>query len=72
MSLAQVGGVFVLLFAGCAVAMLVALCEFIWKSRKLALHDDGNIGEEMGRQLYNSMCLGNTKPVRQNDPPPSQ
>lgn len=34
LSLANVGGVFVVLIAGLAVAFLFALCEFVWKTYK--------------------------------------
>ena len=36
LSLANVGGVFVVLLAGMGLACLIAVFEFIWKSRKLA------------------------------------
>ena len=40
MSLANVGGVFVVLLAGMGLACLIAVFEFIWKSRKLATEDN--------------------------------
>ncbi|KAK4291151.1 hypothetical protein Pmani_036002, partial [Petrolisthes manimaculis] len=39
LDLDNVGGVFVVLLAGMALASIVAMCEFLWKSRKLAIHD---------------------------------
>ncbi len=36
LSLANVGGVFVVLLAGMGLACLIAVFEFIWKSRKMA------------------------------------
>lgn len=35
LSLANVGGVFVVLGAGLATACIVAIVEFVWKSRKV-------------------------------------
>lgn len=40
LSLANVGGVFVVLLAGMGIACLIAVFEFIWKSRKLATEDN--------------------------------
>jgi len=39
LSLANVGGVFVVLLAGMGLACLIAVFEFIWKSRQLATDD---------------------------------
>ncbi|XP_068243990.1 glutamate receptor ionotropic, kainate 2-like isoform X1 [Palaemon carinicauda] len=41
LGLSNVGGVFVVLLAGMGLASVVAVCEFVWKSRKLAteVHD---------------------------------
>jgi len=39
LSLANVGGVFVVLLAGMGLACLIAVFEFIWKSRQLASDD---------------------------------
>jgi ionotropic glutamate receptor len=39
LSLANVGGVFVVLLAGMGLACLIAVFEFIWKSRQLATSD---------------------------------
>ena len=38
--MANVGGVFVVLLAGMGLACLIAVFEFIWKSRKLATEDN--------------------------------
>lgn len=43
LSLANVGGVFVVLMAGMGLACLVAVFEFIWKSRKAA--GEGNVSK---------------------------
>lgn len=39
LSLANVGGVFVVLMAGMGLACLIAVFEFVWKSRKLATEE---------------------------------
>lgn len=36
LSLGNVGGVFVVLLGGFAFSFIVALCEFMWRARKLA------------------------------------
>ena len=35
----NVGGIFVVLMAGLALAIIVAICEFVWRSRKNARED---------------------------------
>ena len=37
LGLANVGGVFVVLMGGMGVACVIAVCEFVWKSRKVAV-----------------------------------
>ncbi|KAK9880188.1 hypothetical protein WA026_010060 [Henosepilachna vigintioctopunctata] len=39
LSLANVGGVFVVLMGGMGVACITAVCEFVWKSRKVAIEE---------------------------------
>ena len=39
MTLGHVGGVFVVLLGGCALACVMAFIEFLWKSRKLAQNE---------------------------------
>lgn len=36
LGIAHVGGVFVVLVAGCAVAIIFAFIEFFWENRKIA------------------------------------
>ena len=40
LTLANVGGVFVVLLAGMGLACLIAVFEFIWKSRRMASNQD--------------------------------
>ena len=52
----NVGGIFVVLMAGLALAIIVAICEFVWRSRKNAREDKvGALGlaipeKHLGRQ----------------------
>ncbi|XP_045476404.1 glutamate receptor ionotropic, kainate 2 [Harmonia axyridis] len=39
LGLANVGGVFVVLMGGMGVACIIAVCEFVWKSRKVAVEE---------------------------------
>lgn len=39
LGLANVGGVFVVLMGGMGVACVIAVCEFLWKSRKVAVDE---------------------------------
>lgn len=39
LGLANVGGVFVVLMGGMGVACITAVCEFVWKSRKVAVEE---------------------------------
>lgn len=43
LGLNNVGGVFVVLLAGMGLASVVAVCEFVWKSRKLATEENVSI-----------------------------
>jgi anaerobic C4-dicarboxylate transporter len=36
---ANVGGVFVVLMGGMGIACVIAVCEFVWKSRKVAIEE---------------------------------
>jgi hypothetical protein len=64
LGLANVGGVFVVLMGGMGVAIIMALCEFIWKSRKLAMEEHASLCTEMGKELQFALkCRGSTKPT---------
>ncbi|XP_068247412.1 glutamate receptor ionotropic, kainate 2-like isoform X2 [Palaemon carinicauda] len=51
LGLSNVGGVFVVLLAGMGLASVVAVCEFVWKSRKLATEEQGSVWTEMSKEL---------------------
>ena len=40
LSLAQLGGVFIVLVGGMAIAIIIAVFEFAWKRRKLAVDEN--------------------------------
>ncbi|XP_049953529.1 glutamate receptor ionotropic, kainate 2 isoform X2 [Schistocerca serialis cubense] len=65
LGLANVGGVFVVLMGGMGVACVIAVCEFVWKSRKVAVEERSSICSEMAAELKFALrCRGSTKPVR--------
>jgi molybdopterin biosynthesis enzyme len=43
LTLAHVGGAFVVLLGGCAMSCIMVFFEFMWKARKLARDDDSVI-----------------------------
>ncbi|XP_071450570.1 glutamate receptor ionotropic, kainate 2 isoform X3 [Hetaerina americana] len=66
LGLANVGGVFVVLMGGMGVACVIAVCEFVWKSRKVAVEDRStSLCSEMATELKMAMrCRGSTRPAR--------
>lgn len=69
LGLANVGGIFVVLILGSSVALLIAIFEFVWKSRKLAIEDvdggEGSIWKSMMAELKVTLdCSSDTKPAR--------
>nr|QNL15101.1 ionotropic receptor 4 [Aulacocentrum confusum] len=54
LGLANVGGVFVVLMGGMGVACVIAVCEFVWKSRKVAVE------ERKHKTSEKSICEGFT------------
>ncbi|KAK7479655.1 hypothetical protein BaRGS_00029121 [Batillaria attramentaria] len=61
----NVGGIFVVLMAGLALAVIVAVCEFVWKSRKNAKEDRRSLCSEMGQELrFAVRCIGSSKKPR--------
>lgn len=65
LGLNNVGGVFVVLLAGMGLASVVAVCEFVWKSRKLATEEHASVWTEMSKELKFALsCDASSKPVR--------
>ncbi|XP_072157051.1 glutamate receptor ionotropic, kainate 2 isoform X1 [Bemisia tabaci] len=65
LGLANVGGVFVVLLGGMGVACVIAVCEFVWKSRKIAIDErEASLCAEMASELKFALkCHGSTRPV---------
>nr|XP_053638564.1 glutamate receptor ionotropic, kainate 2-like [Cherax quadricarinatus] len=69
LGLNNVGGVFVVLLAGMGLASVVAVCEFVWKSRKLATEEHASVWTEMSKELkFAFSCDGSSKSVRKKPP----
>jgi len=61
----NVGGIFVVLIGGTVGALLLAMCEFVWKTRKLALDDENkSIWRSMMEELRTTLSSTGTKPAR--------
>ncbi|XP_064612115.1 glutamate receptor ionotropic, kainate 2-like isoform X2 [Liolophura sinensis] len=65
LGVANVGGVFVVLLAGLAFAMLIVICEFVWKAKKNAREDKQSVCSEMSEEFrFAIRCMGSsTKPA---------
>ncbi|XP_011691570.1 PREDICTED: glutamate receptor ionotropic, kainate 2-like [Wasmannia auropunctata] len=60
LGLANVGGVFVVLMGGMGVACVIAVCEFVWKSRKVAIEErKSSVCSEMASELRYALDCGN-------------
>ncbi|XP_063363016.1 glutamate receptor ionotropic, kainate 2 isoform X1 [Cydia amplana] len=55
LGLANVGGVFVVLMGGMGVACVIAVCEFVWKSRKVAVDERASLCSEMASELRSAL-----------------
>ncbi|KAJ8910748.1 hypothetical protein NQ315_017205, partial [Exocentrus adspersus] len=65
LGLANVGGVFVVLMGGMGVACVIAVCEFVWKSRKVAVEERSSLCAEMASEFRHALCCrGSTKPIK--------
>ncbi|KFB52145.1 AGAP000801-PA-like protein [Anopheles sinensis] len=62
LGLANVGGVFVVLMGGMGVACVIAVCEFVWKSRKVAVEERVSLCSEMASELR--FALKRSRPKR--------
>ncbi|XP_076267894.1 kainate-type ionotropic glutamate receptor subunit 1D [Rhynchophorus ferrugineus] len=73
LGLANVGGVFVVLMGGMGVACVIAVCEFVWKSRKVAVEERSSLCSEMIVELQHAFCCQQPqKPVRKKDRSPDK
>ena len=65
LGLANVGGVFVVLALGSIIAVVICVCEFIWKMKQIPKSERDNIFVELMRELKHVICCyGSTRPVR--------
>ena len=65
LGLANVGGVFVVLAAGSAVAIVICILEFVWKMKQVPRSERDHIFVELVRELKHVICCyGSTRPVR--------
>lgn len=65
LGLDNVGGVFVVLMAGLGFACIISVCEFIWRSRKVAVEEREPLCVELCNELkFAITCGGSTKPVK--------
>ncbi|XP_046669491.1 glutamate receptor ionotropic, kainate 2-like isoform X1 [Homalodisca vitripennis] len=61
----NVGGVFIVLLGGCSLSFLVAIFEFLWNVRKVAVTEKISPMEAFMLELkFAVRCHGTTKPVR--------
>ncbi|XP_064613530.1 glutamate receptor ionotropic, kainate 2-like isoform X2 [Liolophura sinensis] len=61
----NVGGIFVVLLAGLAMAVIVAIMEFVWNSKKNAQEDRQSTCSEMAEELrFAIRCHGSTQKPR--------
>ncbi|XP_014247084.1 glutamate receptor ionotropic, kainate 2-like isoform X2 [Cimex lectularius] len=61
----NVGGVFLVLIVGCAVAFFVAILEFLWNIRKVAVQEKISLKHAfMAEFKFAINCSESTKPVR--------
>ena len=65
LGLANVGGVFVVLAGGSAIAIFICISEFIWKMKQIPRSERDHIAVELMRELKHVICCyGSTRPVR--------
>uniref|UniRef100_A0A1B6DA51 Glutamate receptor 1 n=2 Tax=Clastoptera arizonana TaxID=38151 RepID=A0A1B6DA51_9HEMI len=65
LGMSNVGGVFVVLIAGCVFSFFVAILEFLWNCRKVAVEEKITPTEAMMAELkFVFQCQGDTKPVK--------
>ncbi|XP_013407964.2 glutamate receptor ionotropic, kainate 2 [Lingula anatina] len=62
LGLQNIGGVFVVLLAGLALSVVIAILEFTWNSKKNARTDKQSLCSEMGEELRFAVnCYGSNK-----------
>lgn len=70
LSLANVGGVFVVLLGGLGLAAIVAILEFLFRARKMAKEDSVSLWKEMLKQMkFAISCRSSVIPASGSKPP---
>ncbi|XP_071449244.1 glutamate receptor ionotropic, kainate 2-like isoform X2 [Hetaerina americana] len=65
LGLANVGGVFVVLISGMGAAAVVAVLEFLWNTKKVAVEDRTTFKAALQEELrFVLKCHGSTKPIQ--------
>jgi len=66
LNLASLGGVFIVLIGGMIISIFIAVLEFIWKQRKLAVDENESVWAEMWEEFKFAVNFraGDTKPIR--------
>lgn len=66
LGLSNLGGVFIFLIGGLLLSMVIAVFEFIWNHRKLAVDDNESVFSDMWKELKFSVNpnAGDTKPMK--------
>ncbi|XP_023349086.1 glutamate receptor ionotropic, kainate 2 isoform X2 [Eurytemora carolleeae] len=66
LDLASLGGVFIVLIGGMVVSIIIAIFEFTWKQRKLAVDENESVWAEMWEELKFAVNFraGDTKPIK--------
>ncbi|XP_046399076.1 glutamate receptor ionotropic, kainate 2-like isoform X1 [Ischnura elegans] len=68
LGLANVGGVFVVLISGMGAAAIVAVLEFLWNTKKVAVEERATFKSALQEELrFVLKCHGSTKPVRKGN-----
>lgn len=61
----NVGGVFLLVGVGIFVGFLIAICEFLWNVRRIAVHERMTPSEALKREIIFALKIHiRTKPVQ--------
>merc|ERR1719341_465990 len=66
LDLSNLGGVFIVLIGGVFVSMIIAVFEFTWRQRKLAVDENESVWAEMWEELKFAVDFraGDTKPIK--------
>jgi len=66
LNLASLGGVFIVLIGGMVLSIIIAIFEFTWKRRKLAVDENESVWAEMWEELKFAVNFraGDTKPIK--------